>query len=327
MKTSKKIAYYVFGTIFSVLILCVFIANIALEMAVHPKENKTHKVDSCYQLVYDKYPELKLWHDSLERHHLWSDTMLVSSDGLKRHGLILRHDSLASGSTIVVHGYTDNAAIMMRYTYLHYEVLGRNVVIPEHFGHGESEGDHIRFGWLDRKDITNLWIPFTHSMWPELPIVEHGLSMGGAITMFVAGEEIPDSLNVSAFIEDCGYSSTWEELEYNAKQMGLPSFPIMNIANMLCRLKYGWDMKESDALKQLAKCHKPMLFIHGDADDYVPTYMVFKNYEAKTHGYKEIMVVKGAEHAKSIHNAWDEYKDRVKSFIDKVEKKQTFASG
>lgn len=320
MKKSKKITLIVVGVLVLLLGICVFIANMALEMAVHPDDNKSRAVDSCYNVVYQQYPEMKIWRDSLEKHGLWSDTMLMASDGSKRHGVILRHDSVATGATIVVHGYTDNEAIMMRYAYLHYEMLGRNVVIPEHFGHGRSEGDHIRFGWLDRLDIAGLWIPFAHEKWPDLNIVEHGLSMGGATTMFVSGEEIPDSLHLKAFIEDCGYSSTWEELGYNAKQMGLPSFPIMNIANMLCRMKYGWDMKESDALKQLAKCKRPMLFIHGDADDFVPTYMVNQNYEAKTKGYKELMIVPGAAHAESIHKAWDEYVKRIKAFIDKVEK-------
>lgn len=319
MTLLKKTLYIVLSIAVVLLIALVIVSNMVLEMTVSPKENKTRNMEKCYKEVYAAYPEMRQWHDSLESNGLWRDTMLVASDGLKRHGVILSHDSIPTGATVVVHGYTDNAAIMMRYAYLHYETLGRNVVIPELYAHGQSEGESIRFGWLDRLDISELWIPFTHKLWPDLSIVEHGLSMGGATTMFVSGEEIPDSLNLAAFIEDCGYSSTWEQLSHNLKQAKVPVSPILDVANIICRYKYGWDMKESDASKQLAKCTRPMLFIHGDADNFVPTYMVYKNYDAKISGYKELMVTPGAAHARSIHDNWEEYVERIESFLTKVE--------
>ena len=315
----KKFGITLAAVVAVLLIAVVLVANHALEMAVHPEENKTRDIEGCYAKVYNAYPELEQWHDSLVAKGLWRDTMLVASDGSKRHGLILQHDSVPTGASIVVHGYTDNAPIMMRYAYMHYETLGRNVVVPEHYAHGESDGDDIRFGWLDRLDVKDLWLPLTHELWPDQNIVMHGLSMGGAITMFVSGEEIPDSLNLKSFVEDCGYTSTWDQLEYQAKDMGLPAFPVLNVANVICNMKYGWDMKESNALTQLAKCTRPMLFIHGDADDFVPTSMVYRNYDAKISGYKEIMVVPGARHARSLHVDYDKYVERVDSFLAKVE--------
>ena len=315
----KKFLICLSGFVVFVLVAIVVVSNIALEMAVHPDVNKGRDIESCYQMVYNHYPEMEQWHDSLVANGLWRDTILVAEDGLKRHGLILQHDSVPEGATVVVHGYTDNAPIMMRYFYLHYEVLGRNVIVPELFGHGESEGDYIRFGWLDRLDMVKLWLPLAHELWPDLNLVQHGLSMGGATTMFTSGEEIPDSLNLTAFIEDCGYNSTWDELKSNLKDLGFPSFPILDVANVICRNKYGWDMKESDAGKQLVKCTRPMLFIHGGDDDYVPTEMVYKNYDSKISGYKEILVVPGAQHAQSIHDAWEEYVQKVESFLAKVE--------
>lgn len=315
----KKIICIVSGFVAFILGIIVVFANYALEMAVHPDDNYGRDIERTYKMVYGAYPELEQWHDSLVSKGLWRDTILLAEDGSKRHGLILQHDSVPSGASLVIHGYRDNAPVMMRYVYLHYEVLGRNVIVPEHFGHGESDGDHIRFGWLDRLDIKQLWIPLAHELWPDLSIVQHGLSMGGAITMFVSGEDIPDSLNLKSFIEDCGYTSTWSQLKYNLKEMGFPAFPILHVASILCKVKYGWSFKESDAVPQLAKCQKPMLFIHGDADDFVPTEMVYKNYDAKKNGYKEIMIVPGAAHARSIHNAWDEYVKQVESFLSKVE--------
>lgn len=306
-----------------VIVLCgvvLYFGNFMLEVAVHPESNRRHEIDTCYAQLYGKYPELEAWHDSLAAKGNLRDTMLMADDGLLRHALILQHDSLAQGATLVLHGYDDNAVRMLRYAYLHYEMLGRDVVVPDHYNHGLSEGNHIRFGWLDRLDITKLWIPCAHNLWPDEHIIVHGLSMGGALTMFVSGEEIADSLNVKGFIEDCGYSSIWEQLGYQLKEeYGMGEFPLLHVANWICKMKYGWDMREGDALKQVAKCKKPMLFIHGDADDFVPFYMLQQNYDAKTEGYKEMWVVPGAQHARSIHEAWEEYIQRCDEYIGRVE--------
>ena len=86
---------------------------------------------------------------------------------------------------------------------------------------------------------------------------------------------------------------------------------------MLCKLKYGWDFKEASSIKQVEKSTLPIFFIHGDADNYVPTWMVYKLYEAKQHGDRELWVVPGATHASSYMNNHDEYTEKVKNFVEK----------
>jgi len=297
-----------------------FGGNYMLSVAVTPDAMTRFELDSCYAAVYRQYPEMHAWHDSLITNGNWRDTILMDENGKKHHGIFIEHDTPANGSTVILHGYNDNTVRMMRYAYLHYEVLGRNIIVPDHFFHGQSEGDHIRFGWLDRLDITKLWIPLAHKLWPDEKMVVHGLSMGGAMTMYTSGEEIADSLNLVGFIEDCGYNSIKEQLTYQLdEQFGLPSWPIIDVASEICEWKYGWCFEDGETEKQLAKCTRPMLFIHGDADTYVPTWMVEKNYEAKTQGYKELWLVPGADHAESIHKSWNEYVEHCKNYIDKIQ--------
>ena len=73
---------------------------------------------------------------------------------------------------------------------------------------------------------------------------------------------------------------------------------------------------EASALAQVAKCELPMLFIHGDADDYVPTWMVYPLYEAKP-GEKELWLVPGAGHAYSYRDNREEYTAVVREFVGK----------
>ncbi len=59
-----------------------------------------------------------------------------------------------------------------------------------------------------------------------------------------------------------------------------------------------------------------MLFIHGDADDFVPTRMVYELYELCPEDKRTLKIISGATHAK----AWtggDEYYEAIDSFIDK----------
>lgn len=319
-------------SIVAILAIITAISNYALNMACLPDNPRRNNLDMCMEEVFHRYPDMRQWRDSLLENGLWRDTFIVADDGLKRHAYILTHnvDTIINdndtalvgpkGSTVVVHGYCDNSARMMRYYYLHYQMLHRNCLVPDLYGHGLSEGKNVRFGWLDRLDVANIWLPMAHNLWPELNLVQHGLSMGGATTMMTSGEEIPDSLRLIGFIEDCGYNNTYELMcgKMN-EEVGLPAFPFMNVTNLLCKLRFGWTMSEADAEKQLAKCKRPMFFIHGDADTYVPFYMLEKNFAAKTQGYKEKWIAPGSEHAESIHDHWDEYIERVDAYIKKIE--------
>ena len=98
----------------------------------------------------------------------------------------------------------------------------------------------------------------------------------------------------------------------------LPTFPLLDCASIVCRLRYGWSFKQASSVKQLDKCDRPMLFIHGDKDSFVPTEHVYKNYEAKTKGYKELWVTEGTEHSMSLKDYPEEYQSKVSAFLQKA---------
>ena len=319
----RKSVTILLSVLILLLILSIGIGYYFTNTALCPAENTGRDVELCKEYVYNRYPELRQWHDSLQANGLLRDTFIVGNNNVKLHGLIVCHpdSERIQEHSLVLHGYTDNAEVMMRYYYLHYEVLKRNVIVPEHFGHGLSEGDHIRMGWLDRLEIHH-WIETAHKLWPEGEQIVHGLSMGGATTMMLSGDPTPDYLK--AFIEDCGYTSTWDQLAYRLENdYNLPAHPVLDCADWVCQRRFGWSFKESSAVAQLAKSTKPMLFIHGDADDFVPCRMVYQCYDAKRQGYKELWVASGSKHARTIHEHWDEYIGRVRNFLNAVRNSDT----
>jgi hypothetical protein len=146
-------------------------------------------------------------------------------------------------------------------------------------------------------------------------MVVHGVSMGGATTMMMSAEPLPNSIKDIRFVEDCGYTSVWDEFSGQMKkQFGLPEFPLMYSTSIICKLRYGWGFDEASAIRQVAKCRYPMLFIHGDSDKFVPTSMVYRLYKAKT-APKELWIASKTTHARSYKNHREEYIQRVGAFI------------
>ena len=70
-------------------------------------------------------------------------------------------------------------------------------------------------------------------------------------------------------------------------RFGMPEFPLMYTANLFAITKAGYSFKEASALNQVKNCKKPMLFIHGTADDFIPYEMMDILYQAKPGNNKE----------------------------------------
>ena len=278
-------------------------------------ENRGKDMEGSFTFMREKYPQIIPWVDSLQNHHALRDTFIISPDGIRMHAFYARAMKPTSHTAIIVHGYTDNAIRMFHIGYLYNHSLNYNILLPDLRYTGLSEGDAIQMGWLDRKDVMQ-WIDIAPALFGDsLQAVVHGISMGAATTMMVSGE--PQRPFVRCFVEDCGYTSVWDEFSFQLKDMfGLPEFPLMYTTGWLCNAKYGWNFREASSLEQVRKCSLPMLFIHGDADTYVPTWMVYPLYEAKSEP-KELWIVPGATHAMSYRDYPQEYTERVKKFVGK----------
>lgn len=286
-----------------------------LNFSLTPDAKIKKKDAQTYAFMYKDYPYLEGWVDSLTKVKAIKDTFMLNPSGIRLHAYYIFAPKPTSKSAVIVHGYTDNALRMLMIGYLYHHDLGYNVLLPDLQHHGLSEGEAIQMGWKDRLDVQQ-WMNVAHQLYGDsTQMVVHGISMGAATTMMVSGEKQPPF--VKCFVEDCGYTSVWDEFSNELKtSFHLPEFPLMNITSWLCEKKYGWNFKEASALKQVSKCTLPMLFIHGDKDTYVPTWMVYPLYQAKSEP-KALWIVPGAEHAVSYRDNKEEYTRRVKTFIGK----------
>lgn len=305
-----KKTIYILTIIVAVLMIAVTGGSFyMLDYSLAPDANRMDR-DSCLQQQFAAYSESKTWYDSLQRVDALHDTFLITPNGEKLHGFYVNRG--CQRTAIVVHGWRDCAVKFFWLARIYDHELGYNVVMPELHGCGESEGDAIQMGWNDRHDVM-LWL----KAFQTDTVVVHGVSMGAATTMMLSGEQMPDGIRNLRFVEDCGYTSVWDEFAGQLKeQFSLPTFPLMYSTSLLCQLRYGWSFGEASALRQVEKCRYPMLFIHGSTDTFVPTAMVYPLYEAKQ-GEKALWIAEGAEHALSYKEHKDEYIRRVKAFVIK----------
>ena len=214
---------------------------------------------------------------------------------------------------LAFHGYMGSAAEVTPGAWRFHQ-WGYNVLMPEARGCGKSGGDYYAMGWDDRLDALD-WIDLLNTEYGAANIYLFGVSMGGATVMMITGEELPG--NVRAAVEDCGYTSAKAEFAYQLKQLfGLPSFPVMDMASLVTRIRAGYWLGEASALKQVKKSETPTLFIHGSADTFVPAEMVYEVYEAAT-CEKELFVVEGAGHGGASAKGGDAYWWLVRDWFER----------
>ncbi len=333
MKDKKKlkniigVALVVIAAVF----VCLYLASsYMLGYSLGYPKNERLSAEHWRSRMKSECPWTKNWMDSVYSYHCVKDTFVVMPSGYRAHAIYLYALEKTAKTAVVVHGYKVRAEGMLHIAYMYNHDLGYNVLLPDLYGHGQSEGDHIQMGWNDRWDVirwaevaNDLFKPLcngdisktSHSLSTDLVI--HGISMGAATTMAVAGEKTPPY--IKCFVEDCGYSGVWDEFAAQLKdQFGLPSFPLMNTTSWLCRQKYGWSFSEAQQIEQVRRSTKPMLFIHGDKDKFVPYRMLRPLYETKKKGKKAIFIAKGSVHAMAYRDHHEEYTARVRDFVRKI---------
>lgn len=223
-------------------------------------------------------------------------------------------------NVIILHGFMGKKERMGEYGAMFHQ-MGYNVLMPDARAHGQSQGKYIGYGWPERYDVRKWANKLIAENGANSQIVIFGVSMGGATAMMTSGIALPHQ--VKAFVEDCGYDSLEGELNYEAGNLyNIPRViraPLIGSLSLINRVRNGFYVHSASATAMLHKNHRPMLFIHGSDDHFVPTRMVYQNYSA-SRGPKQLWVVKGAKHAASYAKDPHQYPRRIAHFLNQYVK-------
>ena len=236
-----------------------------------------------------------------------------SFDGLSLKG---RYYHFKDGApiAIIMHGYRSNYCRDGNGGFKICTNYGLNVLLPDQRAHGKSGGKTITFGIKERFDCVS-WTDYLIDRFGEdTKIILVGLSMG-ASTVMMASDIAPQ--NVKGIIADCGFSSPKDILTEVAGQMKLPPKAAYFFTRLSARMFGSFDTEGASAVKSVANTDIPILFIHGENDDYVPCHMSKTCFDA-CKSEKYLLTVPNASHGMSYYIDTDKYTDMVNEFLNKV---------
>ncbi len=255
------------------------------------------------------YQQKKWFRDAKKRH--WYET---TADGLKLDADYIPAAHKTNKTAVIAHGFMSRKEEMGAYAAMFHQ-LGYNVLLPDNRGHGASQGNVIGFGWLDRRDYLQWAREVVQKNGHNSEIVMFGISMGAAGMVMASGEQ--QLSQIKAYAVDSPYTSVEDEITYEAKQQyNLPKYPLVPITSLVAKVRAGYSFGEASAVKQVKQNHKPIYFVTGTGDTFVPHYMTKKLYQA-AHSPKEMWLVPGAAHVMSFSKEPVAYQQHIKQFLAK----------
>lgn len=238
---------------------------------------------------------------------------IVSFDNLKLKGMLIKHSEENSERVAVCcHGYGANPRSMQPQAKMFYD-RGFDVLLPAMRGHGNSEGK-IGMAWLDRFDVLR-WIDRIIELYGEnVQIAINGTSMGGATVIAVSGMNPPPQ--VKCVIDDCGFSSQYEEYSACLGKVPLPHSVALLPLTVGVKLVHGYSIKSADIVPLARQMQIPALFIHGEKDTFVPMSLGRKLFDACGSAEKKFFTVPDAAHACAYVRDPQGYSEEFTRFVD-----------
>ena len=195
----------------------------------------------------------------------------------------------------------------------HYYDAGFQVLTPDLRACGDSEGNYVGMGWLDRQDVLG-WIDWIVARGPRGPH-RHPRHLDGG------GHHHDDRRRTHPRQRPrlCGGLRLHQRVG-GVRQRAGPAVRSAGVPRCSTRPAPSPMSRPGTAsrglrLDQVARCEKPMLFIHGTADDFIPYAMLDTLYNAKPGTNKAELTAQGAGHGEAMYALGDVYWNTVWDFL------------
>lgn len=279
-----------------------------------PKQLGENEYDVPTGGVYDKhYDQLIAWAKA-SRELPYEKVEIISFDGLKLKG---KYYECQKGAPIEImfNGYRGNAERDMSGGIERCFKLGRNALLVNQRGCGDSQGKSHTFGINEKKDCLK-WVDFCiNKFGNDCKLILTGISMGGATVLLASREKLPQ--NVKYVLADCPYSSAKEAICKVINDMNLPAkfiFPFVKLSGIV----FGkFNVEEDSPINAVANATLPIILFHGDEDTIVPCEMAHRLYDACV-SQKHLYIVKGSDHGLAYPEDKEGYLNAIKEFEQKI---------
>ncbi len=236
---------------------------------------------------------------------------ITSRDGLKLAG---RYYSFSESAPVVImiHGYKGDGPADFRGIFQAVRSLGYNILLVSQRSHSESEGRTIALSLRERFDCLD-WARFAAEKFgPERDLALFGASMGAATVLASSELDLPES--VKCIAADCGFTSSKAIVIKIMRELKLPFlYPLVWLGAFLFG---GIRITPKGAVDAVKKNTRPLLFIHGEKDAFVPCDMSREMYKAAA-GEKRLVTFENATHLHSYIFNPEAYTKELSDFFGK----------
>jgi pimeloyl-ACP methyl ester carboxylesterase len=172
--------------------------------------------------------------------------------------------------------------------------------------HGRSEGEQVTMGVLEQLDLRGAldYLQTEHGI-GRVGVL--GFSMGASISLLVAAQDD----RIRALVVDGAYPRLAGLLTAWGRVRGAPEWMARGMARLAVwvgSLRCGYQLDRANPVDLASTINIPVLFIHGDADPFVPD---IDSLTARIAGPHEIWRVSGAGHREAFSQQPHEYNCRV----------------
>ena len=237
------------------------------------------------------------------------------ADGIPLRGWYLPSASPGQRAVVLVHGIDGN-----RWDTTHHQdrlaallvQAGYDVLTFDLRGSGESGGERLGLGWLERLDVAAAVRFVRERGVPSGRIGLWGQSFGGAAVLLAA----PDLPDVGAVVTDSAFADVRPLLDAEIyRRTRLPAIftPGLTVAT---RALYGLDLSVIPPVLAVPRiAPRPVLLIHGTDDRRIPVEHAYQLRAATRGPDDELWLVPGADHALSFETEPEAYAAKVLSLF------------
>ena len=304
------ILYILLGIVALCLCICLYCFSSGF-YAPRKKAADPNEIQTPVGKIYDPYrASMENWiREARAMAH--EEFYITSFDGLTLHGNFYEY---APGAPIelMFHGYRGTAERDLSGGVQRCFRVGRSALVVDQRCSGKSGGRVITFGINEHKDCLS-WVDFmVRHFGPDVKIILTGISMGGATVLTASGCDLPE--NVIGILADCPYSSPKEIICKVIKDMGLPPKIFYPFTKLSARIFGKFDLEETSPLEGVKNCRIPVIFFHGESDDFVPCDMSRELFEACA-SKKKLVTIPGAGHGLSYAVDPEKYLTSLREFF------------
>jgi dipeptidyl aminopeptidase/acylaminoacyl peptidase len=206
---------------------------------------------------------------------------------------------------MALHGISDSRASMAGWSPMFLDA-GYAVLAPDSRGHGESGGDLVTYGLLEKDDVI-LWARWLKTRGCA-KVFGFGESLGGSVLLQAAAVR-PEWTAIVAESAYADLQDAAEQRMYLMTHLHPAAWLAVTNGRLYARLLHGMDLADASPIRTFASVKTPVLLIHGLDDEQTPPE--HSRRLAAVNPRAELWLVPGVRHESAYNRDPMEFRRRV----------------